>query len=79
MAEVRKNHPSHEVKPQREAKQQRGLQTRSTTEVKQRDDHRSAAPAWAPRMELDGAPLLSEASIQNFQQGTAGYVADAVE
>ena len=79
MAEVRKNHPSHEVKPQREAKQQRGLQTRSTTEVKRRDDHRAAASAWAPRMELNEAPLLSEASIRDFQQGTAGYVADAVE
>ena len=79
MAEVRKNHPSHEVKPQREAKQQRGLQTRSTTEVKWRDDHRSAAPTWAPRMELDGAPLLSEASIRDFQQGIVGYVADVVE
>ena len=30
-------------------------------------------------MELDGAPLLSDASIRDFQQGTAGYVADAVE
>ena len=28
---------------------------------------------------LDGAPLLATASIRNFQGGTAGYVADAVE
>ena len=30
-------------------------------------------------MELDGAPLLSDASIRDFQQGTAGYVANAVQ
>ena len=30
-------------------------------------------------MELDGAPLLSNASIRDFQQGTAGYVVDDVE
>jgi len=29
-------------------------------------------------MELDGAPLLSDASIRDFMQGTAGYVANAV-
>ena len=30
-------------------------------------------------MELDEAPLLDDASIRDFRQGTAGYVADAVE
>ena len=30
-------------------------------------------------MILDGAPLLANASIENFQDGTAGYVADAAE
>ena len=30
-------------------------------------------------MELDGAPLLSDASIRDFMQGTASYVANAVE
>ena len=28
---------------------------------------------------LDEAPLLADASIRNFQQGKASYVADAVE
>ena len=28
---------------------------------------------------LDGAPLLANASIRDFQGGKAGYVADAVE
>ena len=30
-------------------------------------------------MVLDGSPLSSNASIKDFQQGEAGYVADAVE
>ena len=30
-------------------------------------------------MELDEAPLFNDASIQDFQRGTAGYVVDAVE
>ena len=30
-------------------------------------------------MEVDGAPLLEDASIRDFQRGTIGYVADAVE
>ena len=30
-------------------------------------------------MEVDGAPLLEDASTQDFQRGTTGYVADAVE
>ena len=30
-------------------------------------------------MELNGAPLLNDASIRNFQQGTTRYVVDAVE
>ena len=30
-------------------------------------------------MELDGSPLFSDTSIRDFQQGSTGYVADAVE
>ena len=30
-------------------------------------------------MEVDGAPLLEDASIRDFQRGITGYVADAVE
>ena len=28
---------------------------------------------------LDGAPLPADASVKNFQQGKAGYVADTME
>ena len=30
-------------------------------------------------MEMDGAPLLEDASIRDFQRGTAGYVVNVVE
>jgi len=30
-------------------------------------------------MELNGAPLTCEASIRDFQEGTIGYIAHAVE
>ena len=30
-------------------------------------------------MEVDGAPLLEDASIRDFQRGITGYVVDAVE
>ena len=52
---------------------------RLATKAKQRGDHRATAPAWAPPMELDWAPLLSDASIRDFHEGTAGYVADVME
>ena len=32
-----------------------------------------------PALVLDGAPLPMDASIRNFQQGKASYVADVVE
>ena len=79
MIEVGKKQPLQEIEPQRGAKQTRIMQTRSVAEGEGRVDHRTAAPIWAPCMELDGALLLSDASIQDFQQGTAGYVVDVVE
>ena len=86
MVEIGKNLPSlpfppppNEVEPQRGAKQQRGLQTWFANEAEQKGDHRAAVLAWAPHMELNVAPLLSDAFIQDFQQGTAGYVADVME
>ena len=42
-------------------------------------DSQVEALAWAPTLVLDGAPLLVDASIRNFQQVKSGYVADAVE
>ena len=36
-------------------------------------------PAWTPSIVLDGVSLPSDASIRDFQQGKAGYIANAVE
>jgi len=77
--EVGKKQPPQETEPQRGAKQPQMMETRFTAKGEGRVDHRTAAPIWAPCMELDGAPLLSDASIRDFQQGTAGYVVDVVE
>lgn len=63
VVEIGRTLPSHKVKPQRRAKQPRGLQTRSANEAEQKGDHRARTLAWAPRMELDGAPLLNDTSI----------------
>ena len=35
--------------------------------------------SWTPIPTLDGAPLPANASIKDFQQGKAGYVANAME
>lgn len=34
---------------------------------------------WNPTMVLDRAPLPTDASIWNFQEGKAGYVANAIK
>ena len=52
---------------------------RLATEGEEKVDHQAAAPVWAPCMELDRAPFLNDVFIRDFQWGTVGYVADAVE
>ena len=49
------------------------------TQADKRGESSMAVPAWTPAMILDGALLLANASIRNFQGGAAGYVADATE
>ena len=44
-----------------------------------RGNSQVGTPAWTLAIVLDGAPLLANASIRNFQQGKSGYVANAVE
>lgn len=36
-------------------------------------------PNWNPPLVLDGAPLTSDSSIQDFDNGRAGYVANFVD
>ena len=79
MVETGQIHLSQEIEPQRGAKQPRGMQTRSANEGERKSDQQAVALAWTPCMEMDGAPFLSDVSIRDFQQGTAGYVVDAME
>ena len=58
------------------------MQTRSSSEgaiINRRGDHQSEVLAWTPSIVLDKAPLPRDASIRDFQQGRARYVANAVE
>ena len=82
MKEERRNLPSKEAEVQGGGKQARVVQTRSSSEgaiTDRRGDHQTEVPAWTPSIVLDGALLPSDASIRDFQQGKAGYVANAVE
>ena len=82
MKEERRNLPSKEAEVQGGDKQARVVQTRSSSEgaiTDRRGDHQTEVPAWTPSIVLDGALLPSDASIRDFQQGKAGYVANAVE
>ena len=73
------NQPPREPKDQRVTKQPHTMQMKLVTEEDKRVDHQAAAPVWASRMVVDEAPLLEDASIQDFQRDTAGYVANAME
>ena len=78
----RRNLPSKEAKPQRGGKHTRVAQTRSFGKgaiTDRRGDHQIEVPAWTPSIVLDGAPLPNDASIRDFQQGRAGYMANVVE
>ena len=55
--------PPCETELQRATKQPCTMQTRPATVGDRRVDHQAVAPIWAPRMEVDGAPLLEDASI----------------
>ena len=79
MIEVGKKQPPREAESQKGPKQPQIMQTRSTTKGERSVDHQTIALVWAPCMELGGAPLLSDASIQDFQWGTTGYVVDTME
>ena len=58
------------------------MQTRSSSEgaiTNRRGDHQSEVLAWTPSIVLDKALLPRDASIRDFQQGRARYVANVVE
>ena len=47
--------------------------------AERRVETQDTPPAWFPTPILNGEPLLATASFRDFQGGTAGYMADAVE
>lgn len=65
----------------KEAEHQRGGKQAKVAQTwaDKRAESQIGVPAWMPALVLDGAPLPADASIKNFQQGKAGYVADVVE
>ena len=42
-------------------------------------DMRMTQRTWSPRLEVDGAPIPWAASVCEFQNGRAGYIAEALE
>ena len=42
-------------------------------------DMRMTQHTWSPRLEVDGAPIPWGASVCEFQNGRAGYIAEALE
>ena len=75
MVEVEKSHPTIEEEAQRAAKQQKFGHKRPERRV----DPLPEPQAWLPAPMFNGAPLMDNASIKDFQGGTASHVADALE
>ena len=48
-------------------------------EEQNRADVRMTQRTWSPQLELDRAPIPWNASVQEFQRGQAGYIAEALE
>ena len=74
--------PTKEAEPQKRAKVARIGQTRSSSEgsiVDRGRDRSFNIQSWNPPFVLNGSPLLSNASIRDFQQGRAGFVTNAVD
>ena len=68
--EERKNLPPKKAEAQIGGKQTKVMQTRSSNEgviIDMRGDQQTEVPAWAPTLVLDASPLLSDASIKDFQ------------
>ena len=74
--------PPKENEPQRGAKVAKTTQTRSLSNRAPGDrghNLHTKVPNQNSPLVLDRSPLLVNSSIRDFQQGKAGYVADAVE
>ena len=73
--QVEKFHPIPEEEAQRAAKQQKV----GHRGPEKRVDPLPEPQAWLPAPMLNGAPLMDNASIRDFQGGTGSHMADALE
>ena len=48
-------------------------------EEQNRVDVRLSQRTWSPRLEVDGAVILWNTSVRDFQKRRAGYIAEALE
>ena len=76
-----------EMVPQKGAKQQKTAKDKQASSVDSRDSREEPSGAkvhqqqctWAPRLELDDAPILWNSFIREFQRGHSTYIAEALE
>ena len=89
MPNLRKRRPDHELKEgelasRKDNKQQKvakDLRDKRGTSVDSRDEAEVGWPqrTWAPRLEMEGAPIPYDASIWDAQRGHANYLAQALQ
>ncbi|XP_050278188.1 uncharacterized protein LOC126719704 [Quercus robur] len=62
----------------REHKDRRAPSVESREEM-ERAEVRTTPRTWSPRLEVDGASILYNASVREYNRGRAGYIAEALE
>ena len=74
-----------ELVPQKKPKQQKTAKGQGrASSVKSKEDHTVAEvcpqnPVWKPWLELEGAAILRNSSIREFQKGHTHYLTEALE
>ena len=89
MPNLKKRRPDHEleegeVTPQKDNKQKKiakDPRDKRGTSVDSRDEAKVRRPqqTWAPRIEMEGAPILYDASIWDAHRGHANHLAQALQ
>ena len=72
------------AQPTKQQKTTQAPRSRRGDSVESRDEEnraevRATPRTWSPKLELDGVAIPYNASIREYNQGRAGYVADALE
>ena len=72
-----------EVGPQKAKQQKKGEETKDkrTKSIDSREEAaiRREQRTWSPRLELDGAPILWDATLWESQHGQASYLVEALQ